>query len=194
WRLQIAENKNGHKLHFAGTYGFAQYGHHTVRVGWFSSAANFGRGAGNRGAFKVDFRDHRRRPANDSWRQHYSPDELMREDPRGGFRSDVAARCRARRQCSCRRALRCDRGHAGRNRSPGVRDCGGGRTDEIDNLRDVLVRICMRPQEIDSPESDRWKLLGISPIQIFIYPASVSFHVTYSLFETDPCFHSKQAR
>ena len=36
--------------------------------------------------------------------------------------------------------------------------------------------------------------LGISAIQIFIYPASLSFHVTYSLFETDPCFHSKQAR
>ena len=53
----------------------------------------------------------------------------------------------------------------------------------------------MRPQEIGSPESDRWKLLGISPIQIFIYPASVSFHVTYSLFETDPCFiQNKQDR
>ena len=47
---------------------------------------------------------------------------LVRADARARFRPDAAACGRTRRQCGHRHALRCDRSHAGSDRSAGLRN------------------------------------------------------------------------
>src|SRR5579859_1139448 len=104
------------------------YGHgdERVRVTRIPRRTVAGTGARDHSAFAKHFWKHWRVVTDNRGRKYYAVHGYVREDARGCAGAVDGARGGARRERDYRRALRCERNHAGRHGSAGVWNGSGG--------------------------------------------------------------------